>query len=104
MQTCYVFRSTRTIADLIPPHEVTPGWCISRINVPAEHRGEGHGSAMLRMILRDADAEQVTLWLEVQPSGPLDRQQLTAWYKRYGFKPHKYGYMIRRPRKKKVTQ
>lgn len=99
MRTCYVFPETRTIADLLPPREVAPGWTISRINVPAASRGEGHGSRMLKWIIREADAEQVTLWLEVFPSGPLDYQQLTNWYKRYGFKPHKTGYMFRRPRK-----
>ncbi len=99
METWYIDFDTRTIADLLPPHELTPGWCISRINVPAEHRGEGHGSTILKRILADADAEKVTLWLEPHPSGPLDYQQLTNWYKRYGFRTHPTGYLVRRPRK-----
>ena len=101
METCYVDYETRTIADLLPPHELTPGWCISRINVPAEHRGEGHGSKMLKRIIADADRENIALWLDVVPSGPLDFWQLTNWYKRYGFREHPTGYLIRPRRRRK---
>lgn len=98
-----MIRELHVVADLLPPHELTPGWCISRINVPAEHRGKKHGSRMLATILRDADREGVTLWLEPVPSGPLDYQALVNWYKRYGFRFHQTGYMLRRPRKKKTS-
>jgi len=103
VKTCYIDTDTRTIADLVEPGnlaepaELSSGWCITRINVPAEHRGRGHGTAILKRLLADADEEQVVLWLEVLSSGPLDRNALTAWYERYGFELRPAGYMIRIP-------
>lgn len=102
MKTCYVMRLGPihgAIADLIKPGEITPSWTISRINVPEEYRGHGYGSELLRMILDDADLEQVALELEVEPSGPLNYHDLQAWYERYGFVRQSNGYMKRRPRK-----
>ena len=101
MKTCYFDMSTRVIADLILPGELTPGWTISRINVPAIHRGKGLGTKILNEITADADAEGASLWLQVMPSGPLDYDALVAWYRRHGFKHHHTtGYMVRRPIKK----
>jgi hypothetical protein len=37
------------------------------------------------MILADADSEGVTLEIHPMPSGGLTRNQLVAWYVRYGF-------------------
>lgn len=97
MKTCYIDRNTRSIADLVAPGELFPTWVITRINVPREHRGKGHGSALLKRILVDADVEQVTLALEVFPSGPLDYDDLMYWYHRHGFRSTKSGYMVRKP-------
>lgn len=99
MKTCYVDRATRSIADLVAPGELYPFWVITRINVPAKQRGNGHGSALLKQILADADAEQVTLALEVAPSGPLGYHALVRWYARHGFRGDKHGYMVRKPRR-----
>lgn len=96
MKTCYVDMETRSIADLIAPGELAPGWCISRINVPEPHRGKGNGTKILKRILADADAEGRTLWLEVHSSGPLDNNQLIDWYTRHGFILHSpTGYLVR---------
>jgi ribosomal protein S18 acetylase RimI-like enzyme len=100
METCYVDPATRTIADLVAPGELTPGWTITRINVPAPHRGKGHGSTMLKRILADADAKQATLYLEVSPSDGLDYEELFAWYTRHGFKRVRSGYLRRLPRRR----
>lgn len=97
MRTCYVDPDTYSIADLIHPGELTDGWTISRINVPARNRGKGLGTMMLKHIIADADAEGVDLWLEVSPSDGLGRLELERWYIRHGFKFHRAtGYMVRR--------
>jgi hypothetical protein len=98
MRTVYVNPATRAIADLVRPGELTPGWTITRINVPKKHRGKGEGRSLLRRICTDADVEGVTLYLEVLPSGGLDFNELTAWYGRYGFKTVLSGYMRRLPK------
>ena len=95
MQTCYIDREHRAIADLIRPGELTPNWTITRINVPTKFRGNGYGTALLKQILADADAEGATLQLEVLPSGPLDYDELVAWYGRYGFQRTTSGYLKR---------
>lgn len=90
-----MFHETRTIADLTVPGLITPGWTINRINVPVQHRGQGLGTQMLKLVTSEADLECVSLWLEVMPSGPLDHQALTAWYRRNGFRTTRCGYMMR---------
>jgi len=79
----YFDPGTRVIADLV---KVAPGYyLVTRINVPVLSRSRGLGSKMLREILTDADAEGATLEIHPLPSGGLSRQQLIAWYGRYGF-------------------
>lgn len=99
MRTCYVIPEVYAIADLVEPGQLTRDWTITRINVPRRRRGEGHGSALLGMILADADAEGVALQLEPVPSGDLGYQDLVEWYTRHGFRLRASGYMRRRPRK-----
>jgi ribosomal protein S18 acetylase RimI-like enzyme len=98
MRTCYVNHDARAIADLVPPGELTQYWTITRINVPEAHRGQGIGSALLEAILADADAGHTTLALEVAPSGGLDHDQLSAWYRRHGFRGARGDYLVRKPR------
>lgn len=98
MKTCYYDRATLAIADLVTPGAIHEGWVITRINVPRRYRGEGHGTALLKEILADADAEGADLWLDVSPSDGLDWGQLVAWYERHGFeRVNEYGTMRRRP-------
>jgi ribosomal protein S18 acetylase RimI-like enzyme len=101
IKNCYVDFETRSIADLTGIGEMVPGtMTITRINVPVEHRGKGHGSKILRRICNAADRYQVKLTLEVMPSGGLNYEQLVDWYHRYGFVWNAtYMYMIRRPKK-----
>lgn len=47
--------------------------------------GEGHGRIALRWLCALADKHGVLLYSEIQPSGPLDKEALAEWYKRYGF-------------------
>jgi ribosomal protein S18 acetylase RimI-like enzyme len=98
MKTCYVEMAYRAIADLVAPGELMPGWTITRINVPKQHRGIGIGSKLLTQICADADWEGVDLYLEPQPSDGLTRSQLIRWYGRYDFRMTQHGYMKRLPR------
>jgi ribosomal protein S18 acetylase RimI-like enzyme len=100
VKTCYYEGSTQaiSIADLLPPGELTRYWTISRINVREPFRGLGHGSRLLDRILRDADSSGTTLALEVHASGTLDDDDLVAWYRRRGFRFDRTGYMVRRPK------
>lgn len=97
METCYVDKDHRGIADLVRPGELTPNWTITRINIPYVHRGNGYGSALLKRILADADKEQAVLQLEVFPTGALNYAELVAWYERNGFVMQATGYMRRPP-------
>lgn len=74
------------IADLTNIGEMVPGsMTITRINIPAAYRGQGYGTQLLRSITQAADEAGVDLSLEIMPSGPLDYDDLEAWYKRHGF-------------------
>lgn len=61
---------------------------ISRINVPKRYRGLGFGRELLRMITDAADMAGVRLKLAVSPYGdsPLQFKELSAWYRRHGFR------------------
>ena len=84
MKTCYIDREHRAIADL------TDYWgrglLLTRINVPVQFRGQGVARRLLARVLTDADAEGITLWLEIMPSGGLSFEELKAWYERRGFR------------------
>lgn len=99
VQQTYIDPDTRGIVDLYSPSD-TAVWVITRINVPHAYRGSGIASALMRMVLEDADAERVTLELFVGPSDGLDFTQLEAWYKRLGFAQFTIrGHMHRLPRR-----
>ena len=72
-------------------------YVITRINVMEQYRGQGYGTRILDLILNDADAEGVSLFLEPVPSDGLDMDELTAWYERHGFGWGAW-HMLRRPR------
>jgi ribosomal protein S18 acetylase RimI-like enzyme len=88
------------IADLTNIGEMVPGtMTLTRINIPAHHRGQGHGSKFLKHICEEADKHGVALSLEIMPSGPLNYYALAEWYKRHGFRDADLdGIYIRRPR------
>lgn len=76
----------RAVADLCSH---STGKMIQRIHVPPGYRGLGHGSALLKQILADADREKVTLYLCIIPKdGGLNELQLRHWYERHGFVQH----------------
>jgi len=65
--------------------EGIPTWIITGIYVEPEYRGRGYGRQLLNMILADADAEGITLFLDVVGSGKMLNDQLADWYARNGF-------------------
>lgn len=71
---------------------------LNRINVHNTERGKGHGADLLRRILDDADADGITLYLEINPYGPLDYDALEGWYMRNGFRPFAGSMYVRKPR------
>lgn len=71
-------------------------YIVEWIYVLPEYRGRGIGSKMLRQVVEDADRERAVLYLDVSGSGPLDNDDLRAWYGRYGFE-ERDGAMVRRP-------
>jgi predicted GNAT family acetyltransferase len=80
---------------------------ISRIQTPEKLRGQGFADEKLSQILADADAKGIKVALS--PSGDFgaNKNKLTAWYKKRGFKPNKgkskdfatRETMIREPKK-----
>jgi N-acetylglutamate synthase-like GNAT family acetyltransferase len=100
MKSCYLDKTTRSIADLHPALD-NGAWVITRINVPIEHRGKGHGSALLKRIVADADESGTVLQLEPVPTGGLNLTNLVAWYFRNGF-TWKGCILERRPRTQRI--
>jgi len=101
MKSCFTIRLSDVnvaIADLCEYYG--EGYLITRINVPAPWRGQGYGSQLLREITIESDVKGIDLLLEVIPAidKRLDKDQLTAWYKRHGFEYWK-GIMRRKARK-----
>lgn len=103
MDTWYMIRKPDSIrpaiADVSPMAGLAKDqYFINRINVPEKLRGQGMGSELLKMILKDADQEKVTLILYPAPSGGLNFLQLSEWYERYNFVWNEVGsQMIRLP-------
>lgn len=73
------------------------GQIITRINVPEAHRGRGIGNRLLKQCLTWADANNITLWLEINAYGDMSYEQLQAWYERNGFKEVVMGMWRRKP-------
>lgn len=104
MKNRHVIRLSETkcaIADLCeytnPETNKVEGWLITRINVPEDFRGLGHGRKLLKKITDEADEKGVNLFLEINPYGEMTYDELRDWYLRYGFKEIITGFFQRRP-------
>lgn len=99
VKSCYTVRcSDIHIAILDCCDYYNRGMIITRINVPQQYRKMGHGAALLKQCLYDADESNTILFLEVLASGEMGRDELIEWYKRYGFRDIG-GIMRRIPRR-----
>lgn len=102
MKMCFAIqigRAACAILDLFEDKDMHPypnALCITRINVPRTFRGQGYGSRLLKDALYAADAEGVTLVLQVCSSGPMTDEELEHWYMRHGFVKERY-FMVRQP-------
>lgn len=74
------------------------------IGVAPENRGKGNASRVLRLLTSVADKKGWRMGLDVQPTKmrddrriPMTKAKLTAWYKKFGFKPGRHGNMVRDP-------
>jgi ribosomal protein S18 acetylase RimI-like enzyme len=89
MRTSYYKKldtASLAVLDLTPyQHNGQPGYLLTRINVPVQHRGLGYGTMLLLECLQSADAEGAVIVLEISPSDGLNFEELGAWYTRYGF-------------------
>jgi hypothetical protein len=94
MRERYKDRKTGGLAR-VSPSVIYDGFDIDSIRVRI--KGHGGGSRLMEKILRDADKRSETLYLVVVPSGPMDEQQLRAWYQRLGFESFGSMWMRRIP-------
>jgi GNAT superfamily N-acetyltransferase len=83
------------IADLI---RHPGGLLLTRINIPAQFRRQGHGNLLLKKVLDAADKDGVTLFLHVASYGTMTDEQLEAWYRRNGFIPRNALMWYREPK------
>lgn len=93
--TIFVDVASRAILDLC---EIDGQYWIARINVPAKHRRLGVGAKLLQEALAEYDRVHVSVRLLADPSGEMTREQLVAWYEKFGFRqmPEEvFGFMVR---------
>jgi ribosomal protein S18 acetylase RimI-like enzyme len=96
MQHSYFLPGIRASADLMFITDKSA--MLTRIEVGREHRGQGIGSKLMRVVLDAADNEGFTLMLGVEPDGTgLNHAALVAWYERLGFQGDG-TFMVRNPK------
>lgn len=96
MRNSYMHYESRAIVE-IDPNIGGGGYVISRVNTPLPSRGKGHAGRLMAKALADADAEGVTLWLDINPYGSMNYAELASWYGRLGFRKHRNGRYRRLP-------
>lgn len=85
-----------SVLDTVP-YESAVHKYITRVHVPAPHRGRGHGRCLMQQCTQWADAHNYTLHLDIGSYGPLDNTSLHEWFGRNGFRGPPGGPMRRRP-------
>jgi predicted GNAT family N-acyltransferase len=97
MRQSYFDYDSRSIID-VSPNVLGSGYVLARVNTPARFRGKGIARQLMSQMLTDADQDKVDLWLDINPYGPMDYDQLAAWYIRCGFVLQPNGRFCRVPR------
>ena len=59
---------------------LTPSGYLHNVQVSVDHRGQGHGHALLRMVTADADRRGISLTTQARP-------ELHGFYAQHGFAP-----------------
>lgn len=71
---------------------------IDSVAVTPEYQGQGYGSQILQLILREYRTVKLYLAVESYGTERLDNQALEAWYSKYGFEwDETKKYMVRLP-------
>lgn len=88
--------ATLYLIQIKPNEYIVSGWEINK-----KFRGQGYAAKLFDQMLKDADNEQATLILGVEPDGTgLDEIALFAFYESRGFKRIEEEFaMIRHPSK-----
>lgn len=83
MQDTIVDMQNHAQIDTVPFED---GRLVTRIIVAEANQGRGVGRALMARLLKAADEEKITLYLEVNPYGLIDREGLERWYERCEFR------------------
>lgn len=73
-------------------------WVVNRLNVPIKARGQGVGRRLMKQLTTWADENQQTLVLFINPSGPMNYEDLKNWYSRNDFEDDDLFEMKRIPK------
>lgn len=73
------------VADLLPLRQNPPVYNLKYIKTPEDARGEGAGSKLLQVVLRDADKTHSIITLDPVAAGDMSTAELEKWYARHGF-------------------
>lgn len=71
-------------------------WYFNRLKVKTE--GTGLGTALMKRLVELLDSEKITLYNDLNPYGGMSLQQLTEFYRKFGFVSLRRGTMIRFPK------
>jgi GNAT superfamily N-acetyltransferase len=67
------------------PPEMAEVMEVLRVTTDPAHRKQGHASALMREIVRDADKTETVLMLTPRPFGTIGLICLRQWYEKFGF-------------------
>ena len=68
-------------------------WYFNRLIVREDYRNQGYAKKMLSKLIEILRQKQINLWLDINPYGDLNHEQLEELYMKYGFKKYDYGYV-----------
>ena len=69
-------------------------WYFNRLFVRADYRNQGYAKFLLSKMINIKKKKKINLWLDINPYGDLNYNQLEKLYIRYGFKKYDYGYIF----------
>ena len=68
-------------------------WYFNRLFVSNEFRNRGYAKLLLSELIKILNQKQIILWLDINPYGDLNYEQLEKLYMKYGFKKQDFGYI-----------
>lgn len=70
----------------------------SRLHVKPAYRRKGIATALMTRLVEILDRDRICVMCEVNPYGDLSREQLIAFYKKFGFRQTSEGWLARHPK------